>query len=70
MGIKQELQIRKKTTCLYDKHVEMGALMSPFAGFDMPIVVQIVGNVTAPSREERLRCIRCLSHGRSARYRS
>ena len=26
-----------KKTCLYDKHVEMGALMSPFAGFDMPI---------------------------------
>ena len=26
-----------KKTCLYDKHVELGALMSPFAGFDMPI---------------------------------
>lgn len=26
-----------KKTCLYDKHVAMGALMSPFAGFDMPI---------------------------------
>ncbi|MBD5186331.1 MAG: glycine cleavage system aminomethyltransferase GcvT [Bacteroides sp.] len=24
-------------TCLYDKHVALGALMSPFAGFDMPI---------------------------------
>lgn len=26
-----------KTTCLHDRHVKMGALMSPFAGFDMPI---------------------------------
>ncbi|MCF0181369.1 MAG: glycine cleavage system aminomethyltransferase GcvT [Muribaculaceae bacterium] len=26
-----------KRTCLYDKHLELGALMSPFAGFDMPI---------------------------------
>lgn len=26
-----------KRTCLYDKHVELGALMSPFGGFDMPI---------------------------------
>lgn len=26
-----------KRTCLYDKHVQLGALMSPFGGFDMPI---------------------------------
>lgn len=26
-----------KMTCLHDKHVELGALMSPFGGFDMPI---------------------------------
>ena len=26
-----------KKTCLYEKHVALGALMSPFAGFDMPI---------------------------------
>ncbi len=26
-----------KTTCLHDKHVALGALMTPFAGFDMPI---------------------------------
>lgn len=26
-----------KTTCLHDKHVKLGAKMSPFAGFDMPI---------------------------------
>lgn len=30
-----EQQIQK--TCLHDRHVAMGALMSPFAGFDMPI---------------------------------
>ncbi|MDE6717922.1 MAG: glycine cleavage system aminomethyltransferase GcvT, partial [Muribaculaceae bacterium] len=24
-------------TCLHDRHVELGALMSPFGGFDMPI---------------------------------
>ena len=26
-----------KKTCLHDKHVALGALMSPFGGFDMPI---------------------------------
>ena len=26
-----------KKTCLHDNHVALGALMSPFAGFDMPI---------------------------------
>lgn len=26
-----------KKTCLHDRHVAMGALMSPFAGYDMPI---------------------------------
>ena len=26
-----------KKTCLYDKHVALGALMSPFGGFSMPI---------------------------------
>ena len=26
-----------KTTCLHDLHVELGAKMSPFAGYDMPI---------------------------------
>ena len=29
--------MENKKTCLYDKHVAMGALMSPFAGFEMPI---------------------------------
>ena len=26
-----------KTTCLHDRHVDLGAQMSPFAGYDMPI---------------------------------
>ena len=26
-----------KRTCLYDRHVALGALISPFGGFDMPI---------------------------------
>ena len=26
-----------KTTCLHSRHIELGAKMSPFAGFDMPI---------------------------------
>ena len=29
--------MNNKRTCLYDKHVELGALIAPFAGFDMPI---------------------------------
>ncbi len=29
--------MENKRTCLFDKHVELGALMQPFAGFDMPI---------------------------------
>ena len=33
----QEQEKKDKQTCLYDKHVELGALMSPFGGFVMPI---------------------------------
>jgi len=29
--------MENKRTCLYDRHVKAGALISPFAGFDMPI---------------------------------
>lgn len=29
--------MENKRTCLYDRHVALGALMSPFGGFDMPI---------------------------------
>ena len=30
-------EVKNKRTCLYDKHVELGALISPFGGFEMPI---------------------------------
>lgn len=33
----ENLEQKEKRTCLYDKHVELGALMSPFGGFIMPI---------------------------------
>ena len=36
MAIKQELEKREKRTCLYDKHLSLGAFMSPFGGFEMP----------------------------------
>ena len=29
--------MENKRTCLYDKHLALGALISPFGGFDMPI---------------------------------
>lgn len=29
--------MENKRTCLYDEHVKLGALISPFGGFDMPI---------------------------------
>lgn len=29
--------MENKRTCLYDRHVSLGALISPFGGFDMPI---------------------------------
>ena len=29
--------MENKRTCLYDKHVALGALINPFGGFDMPI---------------------------------
>ena len=37
MTIDQETEQKNKKTCLYDKHVALGALMSPFGGFIMPI---------------------------------
>jgi aminomethyltransferase len=35
--MEENLEKKDKRTCLYDKHVELGALMSPFGGFEMPI---------------------------------
>ena len=37
MKMEEHLEKKDKRTCLYDKHVELGALMSPFGGFEMPI---------------------------------
>ena len=42
-----------KQTCLYDKHVALGALMSPFAGFDMPIQYT---NITDEHQAVRTAC--------------
>ena len=40
MGIKTEPVRRDKRTCLYDKHVALGATMVSFGGFDMPLLYQ------------------------------
>jgi len=42
-----------KRTCLYDKHVALGALMSPFAGFEMPIQYS---NITDEHQAVRQHC--------------
>ncbi|MCR4810221.1 MAG: glycine cleavage system aminomethyltransferase GcvT [Prevotella sp.] len=42
-----------KRTCLYEKHVALGALMSPFAGFDMPIQYT---NITDEHQAVRTAC--------------
>ena len=43
MGIKQELERKEKRTCLYDKHLSLGATMVSFGGFDMPLLYQNAG---------------------------
>ena len=40
MAIKQELEKKEKRTCLYDKHLSLGATMVTFGGFDMPLLYQ------------------------------
>ena len=42
-----------KKTCLYDKHVQLGALMAPFAGFEMPIQYS---DITDEHQAVRTRC--------------
>ena len=37
MNMEEKIEKTEKRTCLYDKHVALGALMSPFGGFEMPI---------------------------------
>ena len=43
-------------TCLHDRHVALGALMSPFGGFDMPIQYKGI--------TEEHNAVRCQPHGR------
>lgn len=45
--------MNNKRTCLYDKHVALGALISPFAGFDMPIQYS---NITDEHQAVRQHC--------------
>ena len=45
--------MEEKRTCLYDKHVAMGALMSPFGGFIMPIQYS---NITDEHTAVRQQC--------------
>ena len=43
MAIKQEILKRVRQTCLHDKHVQLGATMVEFGGFDMPLLYQYAG---------------------------
>ena len=43
MAIKQEIERKEKRTCLYDKHLSLGAMMVSFGGFDMPLLYQYAG---------------------------
>ena len=45
--------MNNKRTCLYDKHVALGALISPFGGFDMPIQYS---NITDEHHAVRQHC--------------
>lgn len=41
-----------KKTCLHDRHIVLGALMSPFAGFDMPIQYEGIAEEHKAVRED------------------
>lgn len=41
-----------KKTCLHDRHITLGALMSPFAGFDMPIQYEGIAEEHKVVRED------------------
>lgn len=43
---------QNKRTCLYDRHVAAGALISPFAGFDMPIQYEGIAEEHAAVRND------------------
>ena len=44
---------QEKKTCLYERHIAEGALMSPFAGFMMPIQYK---NITQEHMAVRTKC--------------
>ena len=43
-----------KVTCLHDKHVALGALMSPFGGFDMPIQYKGIARLKEVARQRNV----------------
>ena len=45
--------MENKKTCLYDRHVKLGALISPFAGYEMPIQYT---NITDEHQAVRTAC--------------
>ena len=50
-----ENEVKNKRTCLYDRHVALGALISPFGGFDMPIqYTDIISEIGRASCRERV----------------
>lgn len=51
MAIKQEPTERNKRTCLYERHEKLGAFMSPFAGFMMPIMYSNITDEHVAVRE-------------------
>lgn len=58
-----------KKTCLYDKHVALGAKMSPFGGFIMPIEYDSIITETQ-CRTQHRRYVRRVAHGRNIRLRT
>ena len=53
MAIKQEPTERNKRTCLYERHEKLGAFMSPFAGFMMPIMYSNITDEHVASDSEK-----------------
>lgn len=47
-----------KKTCLHDLHVAMGAQMTPFGGFDMPIQYEGIVESIMPCAK-RVECLTC-----------
>ena len=52
-----------KVTCLHDSHLALGAKMSPFAGFDMPIQYSSITEEHLGGGPQRCGYVRRVSHG-------